>query len=214
MPDRPVPAWPIIAAVLGALAGLLLGWWIWRPVSIRETAAPARELPSGGLVVERAPEAPVPKDTTIAAREAGGELIRTISVTVQPNPAPAPTASPVVTSAIPPVEAADPAAAPAPGCSCEPVTVDLGLVRMPDRTHRVVATARGGTILSAIDIPLEPATFRRARPWAAGLSISYDMSQRKAVGAWVDRDMGPFRVGLELSQRDGGTATLRAGVRF
>lgn len=102
-------------------------------------------------------------------------------------------------------------AAPAAGASS--VQIDLSLVRMPDNGRRVVASSPDGTIVSALDVPIEPVLMPPpARPWAAGMS--YDT--RHAVGIWVDRDVGRLVVGGALSRLpDGKTeAQVRVGVRF
>lgn len=197
--------------VWALLAGLFLGWWLWHPRTIVEPPAPAVQLQTGGQVLERAPEAPVPSAAAEDARAAGGRLERAISITVQPRPVSS--APPEPTPPRPPgnVQAE---AAPAPPCSCEDVTVDLGLIRMPDGTRRVTARARGGELLGGVDVPVISRAPARVARWAAGLTVSVDMSQRRALGAFVDRDLGPLRLGFEVSQRDGGTATLRAGIKF
>jgi hypothetical protein len=210
---RPVPAWPIIAAAVCLLAGLLLGWWIWHPRAIFEPAAPSVLLPSGGQVLERDPAAQPPATVVTAAREAGGVLERAISVTVQPTPIP----TPAPTTPIPshPPGSAEDVAAPAAGCSCAPVTVDLGLVRMPDRTRRVVATSRDGQLLGGVDIPIDSLAIARPRHWAAGATVAFTNTGQRHYGAFVDRDLGPLRLGVEVGQRDGGAAVvLRAGIRF
>ncbi len=191
---------PYVIGVGSLLLGLLAGWFLWHPVSKPETSAPEQPLNSGGIIVRREPEAPIPKPVKRAAKEAGGKLERSVSVTVQPEMG---TVQPHVGSAD--ANQGEP-------CTCNPVTVGLGLVRMPDRTRRVVATAQGGEILSAIDIPIDPAPYAKSLKWAAG--ATYDPLHRE-FGAFVDRDLGPFRLGLELQQRDGGlAAVVRAGVRF
>lgn len=194
--------------LLAAALGFCLAWWIHKPRVIVETAAPSVELPSGGLVIERAPQAPVPTTVKQAAKEAGGKLERAVTITVQPKPIQTPPVAAVEPSS--PVGPAAPAAA--PGCSCEPVTVNLGLIRMPDRTRRVVATS-DGQILSALDIPVEALDGSRLRLWAAG--VSYE-PVRRDYGAWVERDLGPFRLGVDVQARHVGglTAIVRVGIRF
>lgn len=87
------------------------------------------------------------------------------------------------------------------GCKCDPapVSVNLSLVR-DDLGRRVVASSTGGQILSALDIPIEPALMPpEPHPWAAGLSYGHD----KSAGAWIERDLGRIRVGAEvIRQRD------------
>lgn len=196
----------MITAALTAFAGLSLRtkletagvvvviaagglWWLTRtppPVPEVVTAAPAQRQDDGSLVAERTPDpkpAPPPHALPAGARE-----VRREQVTVAPAPA-------------------------AAASGCPPVRVDLSLVRMPDNGQRVVASSPDGQVVSALDIPIEPALVPApARPWAAGLS--YDT--RHAVGIWVDRDVGRLVVGGALSRLpDGKTeAQLRVGVRF
>lgn len=101
--------------------------------------------------------------------------------------------------------------APAPAAST--VEVDLSLVRMPDNGRRVVASSPNGTVISALDIPIEAGLAPPPeKPWAAGLS--YGMG--RAVGVWVDRDVGRLRVGAAVERLADGRAEaqIRVGVRF
>jgi hypothetical protein len=89
---------------------------------------------------------------------------------------------------------------------------------MPDRTRRVVATAEGGTILDSIDIPIDAAVSKRETRWAAGVAFApFPDEQGRKYGAWVDRDVGPLRLGAEVQFAPGFShpaAWARAGVRF
>ena len=87
------------------------------------------------------------------------------------------------------------------------------MVRMPDNTGRVIASSPSGKILSGIDFPLEALGGTPAgRPWAAGISFDTDLR----VGAFVERDIGLFRIGLEASTnaRSGVIPKAWAGIRF
>ncbi|MGN6518676.1 MAG: hypothetical protein ACTHK2_04540 [Dokdonella sp.] len=100
--------------------------------------------------------------------------------------------------------------APAPAAST--VEVDLSLVRQGDE-RRVVASSPDGQVLRAIDIPIEPAMLPPPPlPWAAGLSYRTD----RAVGLWVERDIGHLRLGAELAREPNGRAEaeVRVGLRF
>lgn len=101
-------------------------------------------------------------------------------------------------------------AAPAAGASS--VQVDLSLVRMPDNGQRVVASSPDGTIVSALDIPIEPVLLPPpSKKWAAGLAYS---TQRE-VGVWVERDVGRLRFGAEVAKGIGPPrAEVRVGVTF
>lgn len=101
-------------------------------------------------------------------------------------------------------------AAPAAGASS--VQIDLSLVRMPDNGRRVVASSPDGTIVSALDVPIEPGLVPPTpRPWAAGLSYGTD----RAVGIWLERDVGRLRLGVEVAKGAGAPrAEVRVGVSF
>lgn len=204
----------LASALAGFLLALLLGWSIWHVEPVREGPAFERPLPSGGIIVRRDPEAPAPADTKRAAREAGGKLERAVSIKVQPKAAPAAPATLQDSLKVEQVSDHSPDAENMV-CSCAPVTVDLGLVRMPDQTRRVVATSPDGVILDAVDIPIDTAAPARAARWAAGVTVGYTTTGRQEYGAFLDRDLGPLRLGVEVGQREGGAAVvLRAGVRF
>jgi len=102
----------------------------------------------------------------------------------------------------------------APAASaCPPVTVDLSLIRNADNTRRVVASSPDGTVLSATDIPIDPAPLPPpVKPWAAGLSYGTG----HAVGLWIERDIGKLRAGIDIERGPTGKADarVRLGVRF
>lgn len=182
-----------IVALSGLILGLGIGWFLWRPEPpVVEPHAPAIELKNGGLVLEREPEARAPILVVDAIKELGrgAELERAVSVTVKPKE-----------------KATD-------EIQCPPVTLDLGIVKMPDETRRVIATSPDGEIIGGLDIPTAPAKSFKQLKWAAG--AVYD-PQYKDYGAFVDRDIGPFRVGVEVikSRVDGDlTGLVRVGIRF
>lgn len=104
--------------------------------------------------------------------------------------------------------------APAPAAAasgCPPVRVDLSLVRNGS-DQRVIASSPDGQVVSAIDVPIEAAIVPPPpRPWAAGLAYGTD----RAVGVWLERDVGRLRVGAEVSKGIGPPrAEVRLGVAF
>lgn len=183
----------IILGAAGVIVGLCAGWFLWRSEPpIPEPHAHEVRLDSGALVLEREPEARVPMLVVDAVKELGrgAELERAVTITVQPKAK--------VTDEI----------------ACPPLNLDLGIVKMPDETRRVIATSRDGEIVGGLDIPIAPAKTFKELKWAAG--AVYD-PQYKDYGAFVDRDVGPFRVGLEVvkSRVDGDlTGLVRVGIRF
>lgn len=197
-----------IVAVAGI--GFLIAWLIYRPRPAPiETAAPARVLPSGSTVIERQPEnpttAPIPADIKQAVKEVGhgAKLERAVHLRIQPN---APVQSPVAANA--------PPGTPAPAPACPPVTLDLGLVTLSDRTQRVVARATDGTLLGGLDIPVQAPPLPWNPKWAAGAIYR---PQDHSYGAFIERDLGPIRFGADVTQSHDGigvAASLRVGVRF
>lgn len=197
----------IVLLVVGLVAGVGLGWRLFTPAPAPiETPAAEIRQGDGSVVLERAPD-PLAKPAHEIPR--GGTVERQVSVTVRPTPVRRPdlTTPPAGSATVKPGiptprdsagEIIPPAIPAADTVLCPDVTVDLSLVRMPDRTRRVIASARGGTILGGLDIPVEPEpATARARPWAAG--VVYDPNAR-SWGGFLDRDIGPFRVGAAVVQ--------------
>lgn len=96
---------------------------------------------------------------------------------------------------------------------CPSIDVDLSLVRLPDETRRVIASSSNGEILAGVDIPVESARPVSEPKWAAGLTMS---PITRGYGVFVDRDLGPFRVGAEVNQSEsyGLDFRIKAGLRF
>ena len=101
-------------------------------------------------------------------------------------------------------------AAPAAGASS--VQIDLSLVRMPDNGRRVIASSPDGTIVSALDVPIEAGLVPPPpHKWAAGLAYSTE----RETGIWLERDLGRFRLGAEVAKGAGRPrAELRVGVTW
>jgi hypothetical protein len=203
------PQWPErVRRVACAVGGLILGYFLWHHAPVVEGEAIARDLPSGAKALQRDPSTPVPPPVARAATELHGKLERAGSITVQSKPI-VHQAPPVAAAGIPAQEVSHPQPQ---ACSCAPVTVDFGLVRMPDDTRRVVATSQDGEVVGGIDIPVASAQPARVLRWAAG--VAYE-PRRREYGAFIDRDLGPLRLGVQVERRNGSTATwVRAGIRW
>lgn len=85
---------------------------------------------------------------------------------------------------------------------CPPctTTVDLTLVRdKKTNMARVIASSPDGTVVSGIDVPMNAPVVSKDHPWSVGVVGSYDViNNTNRVGAYIDRKLGPFRVGAEL----------------
>jgi hypothetical protein len=95
---------------------------------------------------------------------------------------------------------------------CDELDLELGVIRMKDDTQRVVVRS-DNAIVGGVDIPITAQSVPTAPKWSAG--ALYNPVER-TYGAYLDRDLGPFRAGIDLMQdREHGAAVLlRVGVRF
>jgi hypothetical protein len=75
----------------------------------------------------------------------------------------------------------------------------LSLIKLPDNTHRIVASSPTGQVLNAIDVPRMPVHIDGQKSWAAGALYN------GRWGAIVTRDLRWLSVGGSLTtDRDGG----------
>lgn len=203
--------WAAILAA-GIAAGLGIGWKLWRPKPTPQaTYQPAIQQQDGSQVVEVKPDPHTKPPHQIPH---GATVEDVVHVTVQPTQ---PAVEPLHPSSSAASGVADPPAKP----PCPPVRVDLSLLRMEDGTRRVVASSPDGQIVGAVHIPVEAAKPQpKMLRWAAG--GSWNPSDR-TYGAWLERDLGPLRLGADLHQvrepvTTGGRVTwagmIRAGIRF
>lgn len=183
---------PAGALVLGLALGLGAGWKLYRPKPAPvETAAPAIRQADKSLVLQRRPEAkPQPKHEL----PKGAKLERQIQVTVLPS-------IPMDARKIPGSGSLPEIPDSSTGDKVSPITVDLSLVRLGDGTQRVIASSDQGTILTGLDIPVgPPAPTVKTLKNAAGLSYGKNSFGGSSSGIVYERDIGPFRLGSEVSQ--------------
>ena len=211
-------AW-FLAGSLIFVAGMGAGWMLWSPEKKQKVDPPAQaqRQEDGSLVLERKPD-PAAKPAQKVPK--GARVERVVQVVVQPSAQPVEPLRPSGSDAsvgdnLTPTEPVSTA------YKLPPVRVDLSLIRMPDKTLRVLVSSPDGTVLDGVDIPVEagPPLPRRLL-WAAG--ASYDPGNR-TYGGWVERDLGPLRVGADVLQvreplaaggRVGWAGLIRAGIRF
>lgn len=97
---------------------------------------------------------------------------------------------------------------------CDPVRLDMSLVRDDEGGRRVVLSSPDGEVTQALDMPLQSAlTPAPQRPWAIGALYA---PARGDVGVWVERDLGRLRLGADLVQQETGDLAVmaRIGWRF
>lgn len=192
---RGATGWTLREKVLLGIiaAGLLLAAGVWafhKPAPVPEVvqARPEVHQADGSVIAATVPgdsAAARALPTPTAAAPRGGVLQRTERTVLQPRPTAA--------------------------SACPPVTVDLQQYQQGD-TVRVVASSPDATVLSSVDVVMRPQLLPPPdRPWAGGLSYGTD----RAVGVWVEHDLGRLRAGLEVERSAvATTARVRLGVRW
>lgn len=207
----------VIVAVI--IVTIFLCWQIWKPKPpVPETYKPPASLPGGSQQLERKPD---PQAKPATAIPKGSKLVRKVSVTIQAkNPIQTISGSVTVETVQEEAKSAMKAMSPAPVAAaespCPPVTVDLSVVENQDETTSVIVASPDGTILGGVDIPVKNAASVAEQPkWAVGLVGD---PIRRLGGVFVDRDLGPFRLGVQANQRDEGHFLdqfwIKAGIKF
>ena len=183
----PLKTWSAWAQILGVVA-LVLG------------------LIAAGILIGEKTGAAVPEVVTyrIPVRQHDGSLIA--ERRPETAPAPAPHLIPRgwkeerrVSATVKPAKA-----------DCPLVDLDMSLVRDDEGGRRVVLSSPDGEVVSAKDIPIEPALIPAPpRRWAVGLAYEPD---RRRSSVWVERDLARVRIGAEVSQSR--EARVRLGWTF
>lgn len=176
----------IAALVIGFTGGLLVAWQLWhpRPAPI-ETHASAVQLPkSGAIAIERKPSATPPPKIAAAAKELNrkAKLTRATTLTVQPTQA-----------------------------GCDPLDIDLGLVKLPDNTSRMVVRSDNATVTGGTDMPIITEQVIKEMKWAVGAAYSPD---QRTYGAAVDYDFSRVRIGGTLRTLPDRAKGVSSEVRF
>jgi len=183
----------LIILAIGLALGYGLGYSRFSPKSITETNAPEIRQADGSLVLERnISERRIPKKPPINPFGAS-EWIRHSEVVIKP------TASLIGSNA-----------------EIKPIVVSFDLIRLSDKTYRVIASADGGEVIGGIDVPIETTAYPDQPKWAAG-----GILLNNGYGAFIQRSMGAFLVGLDVTQSKEGinhdkqlNYSFRAGIRF
>ncbi len=194
----------------GLVAGLGLGWGLWKPRRIVETPAVEVRNKDSSLTLERRPDPSArPSHSTPS-----GVLERVVRITVKGDSFPV-----TDTLWLPAPKDSVPRGTPEPIIRTvlvdpPPLEIELSLVREGNQMRRVTASVKGGKVLGGIDIPVESATPLTLPRWAAG--ATYERESR-TYGAFATRDIGPVRILLaaDLPRANAGvTARVGVGLRW
>jgi hypothetical protein len=187
--------------LVGLISGLSLGWWLYRPGAPKiEPPAPAIRQSDGSLILERKPD---PSAKAPAEIPKGAHLERVERVVIQPRPTPVQDDN----------SGARDGANTRTTTICRPAEVDLSLLKMRDKTERVVASSPDGKIVGGVDIPVAPiAASPQITRWSVSALYGYDVTRARAVwGAGLSYSRGPFVV---TTGAIGSTAFVGAGLKF
>lgn len=207
--------------------GLAAGYELYHPKPGKpETPAVAVRQKDGSLELERAPsglssQAPAGSSPLKPAQAIpkGATVERIVEVTVQPKTSGGTTApSPGVdpgrfkldqgTLKIPALGGLGSSQA----NDCPPVRVDLSLIRLKDKSQRVLASSPDGQVVGGIDVPMETAKFPKVLRWSVEGLRGYDLKQNQGVwGGEVNYERGPF---VGTGGVVGTTIFVGAGFRF
>jgi hypothetical protein len=203
--------WCLAALLVGLVGGLGLGYRLYRgnvAPTVVDKPLPQVNLPNGAVEATVAPSAQQP---VIVGLPKTQTVIRTVYVTVQPDK---------------PVEdgySTDKQDTPEP----KPIKIAVSFVRQENSTLRAVITSDGDKILAAVDVPKIGDTITVAAPapkelnMAAGAVYGTTAWGDTAKGMFVDRDLGAFRTGVEVTRntysvanRIGWEVRAKIGFRF
>lgn len=165
---------------------------VWGRQTIEVVEAPAAPVwhDDGSLTAVRSPAAK--PDLPETSAPPGGVLIRTVEVTVRPDPVPATDTTPAV--------------------QCEPVKVRLDLREYregPDLGVRASVRAEGGEVLDSVDIPRDSIYMPRHTENVVGLSRIGDTTT-----VTYQRSFGALDIGPALSFPDGQRPTFGGALNF
>jgi hypothetical protein len=202
--------------MVGMVFAFTAAYFIFIPGPIvPEPYTPAKIQADGSLIVEKKPDATAKPAAMIPK---GATVERIVKVTVQGG-TPISKFSGTVEVTEQTITKSDNAAmlkeVAAPELVCPPVDIEVAFVRNKDDTRSVIVSSPNGTVLSAVDIPVELAK-PTPKPllWSAGAVVN---PFKSTYGAYIDRDIGWFRVGAQINQASetrGMETWLKAGIRF
>lgn len=206
----------VAVALIGA--GFLTAWELYRPKPAKpEPPAAAVREKDGSLELQRVATEKLGAPGAIKPAQLipkGAKVERIEEVTVNPTEKPSSGLNLGAVSEGKPTPSGPGDRSPAASlqAGCPPITVDLTLVRMPDKSQRVLASSPDGSVVGGIDVPVEiPAPFKVQR-WTAEALAGYDThAGRNAFGGEVSYAKGPFVVSGGIL---GGTGFVGAGIRF
>lgn len=207
------------------LVGLGLGYALYQSICPKsETPAPAIRQADGSLILERRPatlEEAKPKQ----AIPKGGKVERIVQVTVEPKQrVSARNLVEDTGSSSSSVLGGSKGTTPATGFTngsgsrqdsagaCPPVRVDLSLVRMKDKTRRVLASSPDGSVVGGIDVPIESAALAHEIRWNVQALAGYDRFRARRVSGGSVTYQRSFLAGS--IGVIGETAFVGVGVRF
>lgn len=216
----------IIAVLVVILVTLAGAWYLWKPdLPVQQVYHPEAKQADGSVVAEVKPD-DTAKPAAIVPK--GSKVERIVRVTLR---AKLPTIdvggsvsvetrveqlAQMVKASAPPEMIQEVKQEIVAACQkCPDISAELDLITDDSGQRRAVIKS-DGQIISALDIPVTDAAPAPApKLWAAGAVID---PFKRAYGAFVDRDIGFIRAGIQINQRNEGDIPnqvwIKAGIRF
>src|SRR5579862_5310498 len=181
----------LLPSLILFLCGLMLGWWLYHcQPGTTEPPAPAIRQKDSSLILERS-DTGKPADQPQAAPlkpagaiPKGAKIERNIEVDVRPTPQPIGGSG---SYHLDPGKIASPGLqTPTPhslsdAFQCPDVKVDLSLIRMKDKTQRVIASSPNGSVIGGLDVPVSEQPSMKPQRWTVQAMTGYDAHQAKQV---------------------------------
>lgn len=187
----------IAAGILlaGVMIGMVIQWKLMKPKPVVIREAPEVRQSDGSLVLA---VKPVEKANPKHQLPAGATVTGTAEVSLSPGVS----AEATTTTHGSSLGAGTPV-------TPTPLQLDMTFFKLPDGTERVsVSSADASQVVSGVYHPVQRPLAPKTHLWGAGVSMSVDyITGRQVWGGCVTRDLGPFRVGLNVN-RDQALAML------
>lgn len=191
----------LIALIIGLLGGFALGWKVYhKDVSTQKTtehAADSTRQKDGSLILQKVVDTIIEPAQIIPKNVFVDRIIKVVVTDTMWR-------DPVNVNG---------------ELKCPPCTTQVDLTIVKDKKkneRRIIASSPDGTVVAGIDVPYEEIPPVKNPLWTLGISGSYDViNNTKRVGLYVDKTVGPFRLGGELGGwKQQAYVGARVGVNF
>ena len=172
--------------VIGVVVGLGLGYSFYLYDIVKETNTHQKNQKDGSIVIQKVIDT-VLQEKLVKVKDT--KIVKEIEIKVVPS----------VTDTIVDTLTVGDTVYITKTLNCDTVSVTMHILRNKDNTLSVQAKSRGGEIISSIDIPRENVEIQKKLKNSVGIDYTIKPKEvEQSVGAFYNRDVGPFVVGTKL----------------